>query len=329
MDDITISVIVPIYKAEKYLRKCIDSIINQTYQNLEIILVDDGSPDTCPQICDEYGKRDTRIKVIHQKNGGVSCARNTGINEASSEYLTFIDSDDYIEHDMFELIASALMKQKVDLVFIREKSVNLRGETTHINGTKESGNTTLGNRDDAAKIIIGMQCNGMCDKTYRRSTINELRVEENKKHGEDLLFNLEYLTRVKTIAYVDKILYSYVSNDDSITHEAFNEHTLDAFYFKDKAADIIEREFPEYIELAKRRAFAARQSVLRLLWQEQNNKNEIVFNSVINYLENNYPNIKNSLSRKERIEYLLFKYIPSFYSYYLNIVNKLKKIKGE
>ncbi len=95
-DNPLISVVIPVYKVEKYLRECVDSVINQTYKNLDIILVDDGSPDKCPAICDEYAEKDTRVRVIHRKNGGLSAARNSGIDIARGEYITFIDSDDYV-----------------------------------------------------------------------------------------------------------------------------------------------------------------------------------------------------------------------------------------
>ena len=99
-----ISVIVPIYNVEKYLDRCVDSIINQTYKNLEIILVDDGSPDNCPQMCDDYAKKDSRIKVVHKENGGLSDARNVGMEVATGEYVSFIDSDDYISLDCYETV---------------------------------------------------------------------------------------------------------------------------------------------------------------------------------------------------------------------------------
>ena len=102
-----ISVIVPVYKVEQYLDECVQSIINQTYKNLEIILVDDGSPDRCPEMCDEYARQDSRIKVIHKPNGGLSSARNAGIDIARGEYIGFVDSDDYIAHDMYEKLYNA------------------------------------------------------------------------------------------------------------------------------------------------------------------------------------------------------------------------------
>lgn len=111
-----LSVIVPIYNVEKFLRRCIDSIINQSYSNLEIILVDDGSPDNCGKICDEYAALDNRIKVIHQANGGLSAARNIGIDSATGEYVAFIDSDDYIASNMYDEMISLMETNDLDII---------------------------------------------------------------------------------------------------------------------------------------------------------------------------------------------------------------------
>ena len=113
--DVLVSVVVPVYKVEKYINKCIDSIINQTYKNLEIILVDDGSPDRCPQICDEYAKKDNRIKVIHKKNSGLGAARNTGIDAAKGEYIGFVDSDDWIMPNMYEEMVNCCENYQVPI----------------------------------------------------------------------------------------------------------------------------------------------------------------------------------------------------------------------
>ena len=110
-----ISVIVPVYKVEKYLNKCVQSIVNQTYKNLEIILVDDGSPDNCPEMCDEWAKKDSRIKVIHQENAGLAEARNSGISVATGEFFMFIDSDDHAEPDMIELLLNLSMEYNADV----------------------------------------------------------------------------------------------------------------------------------------------------------------------------------------------------------------------
>ena len=115
MKNLLVSVIVPIYNVEKYLRKCVDSILNQTYKNLEIILVDDGSPDNCGNICDEYALSDSRIRIIHKKNGGLSDARNAGLDIARGNYILFVDSDDYIDETMVEKLYEALEKEKAEM----------------------------------------------------------------------------------------------------------------------------------------------------------------------------------------------------------------------
>ena len=111
-----ISVIVPIYKVEKYLDRCVESLINQTYKNLEIILVDDGSPDNSPAMCDNYAKKDSRIKVVHKKNGGLSDASNVGMSVATGEFISFIDSDDYVSDDFFEVLYNTMITEKSDIV---------------------------------------------------------------------------------------------------------------------------------------------------------------------------------------------------------------------
>ena len=119
-----ISVIVPVYKAEKYLDKCVQSIVNQTYKNLEIILVDDGSPDNCPEMCDEWAKKDSRIKVIHKENGGVSSARNAGLDNSFGDYIGFVDSDDFIENDFYECLYDNLVENGADISFCTFKTLD-------------------------------------------------------------------------------------------------------------------------------------------------------------------------------------------------------------
>ena len=123
-----ISIIVPVYNVEKYLSRCIDSILNQTFDDFELILIDDGSPDHSGAICDDYAKKDNRILVIHKENGGLSDARNAGINIASGEYIMFVDSDDYISKDMCEILYQRIIKDKSDMALCSVRGVNEEGE---------------------------------------------------------------------------------------------------------------------------------------------------------------------------------------------------------
>ena len=150
-----ISVIVPVYNVEKYLEKCIDSIINQTYQNLEIILVDDGSTDGSGKICDEYSRKDNRIKVIHKENGGLSDARNIGIKNANGGLIGFIDSDDYITENMFEVLQKDLRKYNADISSCDIQNVNEAGECLKIIRVSTEGQTSkVFEREEALKLLL-------------------------------------------------------------------------------------------------------------------------------------------------------------------------------
>ena len=123
-DSSKISVIIPVYNVEEYLDKCVTSVLNQTYKNLEIILVDDGSPDNCPKMCDEWAKKDKRIKVVHKKNGGLSDARNSGIEVCTGEYIGFVDSDDYIDKQMYKELLKRIESTNSDMVMCGINCVN-------------------------------------------------------------------------------------------------------------------------------------------------------------------------------------------------------------
>ena len=127
-----VSVVLPIYNVEKYLNRCIESVVRQTYKKIEIILVDDGSPDGCPQKCDDWAKRDGRIKVVHKKNAGLGYARNTGIENASGEYICFFDSDDYIADDTIEKAYEAVKKENADIGIFGFSTVDKNGNVTNV-----------------------------------------------------------------------------------------------------------------------------------------------------------------------------------------------------
>ena len=219
-----ISVIVPVYKVEKYLNRCVDSILNQTYTNLEVILVDDGSPDSCPAICDEYAGKDKRVKVIHKPNAGVSAARNDGIAAANSEYITFIDSDDWIEPDYLQTLMSH--SNDADYVcsglncWIGKDNVggNIHNiisgiKVDKVNGVViRKGKEFCGNLTDNVKKYFALfekaVVLGPVAKIYKKSLIKDGFVVGRKK-GEDVIFNIQYLQNCKTIKNIDYSGYNY------------------------------------------------------------------------------------------------------------------------
>lgn len=226
-----ISVIIPVYKVEKYLRKCIDSIINQTFTDIEIVLVDDGSPDTCPAICDEYGKKDSRIKVIHKKNGGLSDARNTGMRIAEGEYFLFVDSDDWIEANTCELLFDGVKQYNSEYVlsaYYKETINNTKIKHLFNESKIVFGPDVI--KERLFRRILGLSneelrnpesinaLNSICSKLFKREIIKNNGIEfmVNKKvFDADMWFNFVYTQYVNTAVYLDIPLYHYIRTNQS------------------------------------------------------------------------------------------------------------------
>ena len=215
-----ISIIVPVYKAESFLERCVESLINQTYKNLEIILVDDGSPDNSGAMCDEYSKKDNRIKVIHKENGGVSSARNSGIESATGDYIAFVDSDDWVELDMFEEMLKELKANNVDAVRcsgVRDDLIQtididfLYADSIKLD-LKESRNDFLN------FFVSGKQDACIWCFLVKREFIDEnLRFNTDIAFGEDLLFVVELICKLNTIYILNRRSYHYYVNPNSAT----------------------------------------------------------------------------------------------------------------
>ena len=213
-----ISVIVPVYNVEKYLNRCVDSILNQTYTNLEVILVDDGSPDSCPAICDEYAKKDKRVKVIHKANAGVSAARNDGIQLAQGEFVVFVDSDDWIDSTMYEKMLAKQQETNADLVFCKFNQV-FDIEVNHIE-EKQLSNLCADNvlplfsqdmiiADGDTKIHTNNVMGTVCRILFAKHIIKQLRFDTSIAIEEDLLLVSQAVNKSKKCAVVDEYLYNY------------------------------------------------------------------------------------------------------------------------
>jgi len=205
-----ISIIIPIYNVEKYLKQCIDSIINQTYINLEIILVDDGSTDNCGKICDEYGLKDNRIKVIHKQNGGLSSARNAGLDIAKGEYIGFIDSDDYVEKDMYENMYNTALKTNTKLVICNWSVGNTGKWIKNKNFPKKNILTS----NEALDFFYNDMY--VWNKLYEKDIVQHLRFIET--FAQDVLYTFVAFKRVKNIACLNKHECYYRTNPKSRQH---------------------------------------------------------------------------------------------------------------
>lgn len=238
-----VSVIVPVYKVEKYLNKCVDSIISQTYKNLEIILVDDGSPDNCPRICDEYAQKDDRIKVIHKQNGGLSDARNAGIDVASGEYIAFVDSDDYINKLMIETLYKDMIVNNVDISVVGYKYV-AEGEKISSDEEISTSNVRIVDKTFALTCLFGDNQIGnyAWNKLYARELFNDIRYPKGKKM-EDLGTTYLLFQKASKISLNDAKLYNYLQRGDSIVHIVDTKLMNDKFELSEKRFWVFENEY--------------------------------------------------------------------------------------
>lgn len=226
-----ISVIVPVYKTERYLKRCIDSIREQTYRNLEIILVDDGSPDRCPEICDNYSAKDERIKVIHKDNAGVAAARNTGLDAATGGYLTFVDSDDYIEPEMYESMMAVAVKYDSDIVMCDCTKVFPDHSELYTHNIRQGYYDKQALESEYYPHLLMMEnveypptiSNWLC--LFKKGLINgnaksgKLCYVVGIRFSEDLLFGAQLMRRAESFYYMkEQAFYYYFMNPSSATH---------------------------------------------------------------------------------------------------------------
>ena len=262
-----ISVIVPIYNVEKYLARCVDSIVNQTYKNLEIILVDDGSPDRCPQMCDDYAEKDSRIKVVHKKNGGLSDARNAGMAVATGEYISFIDSDDYVSDDFFECLLDVMNKENSD---IAECSVVKFYEDNRFDEFIDDLSVKTYDTQDAMSALIAENPfhQHVWNKLYKTELVKDIPYAVGKLN-EDEFWTYRVFGRANKVARLNKTMYYYFQRNSSIMGVGYNIRRLDALEGKANRQKYIENNFPDLSTQAKIDLYGscmfAYQSVLKFM----------------------------------------------------------------
>lgn len=223
MDDILVSVIMPIYNVELYLERCIKSVVNQTHRNLEIILVDDGSPDRCPQLCDEWRKKDNRIKVIHKKNAGLGMARNSGIEHATGEYVYFIDSDDYIDSDTIEKVLACAVECSADIVLFGRKWINNQGKIVSVQIPRTSKKLYCGK--EVQEVLLPDVIHGNCkDSAIKNLSLNACTAFFSAKLIKKC--NWRFISERENISedtHSSIVLYQY-ANIVAVVEKAFNNH---------------------------------------------------------------------------------------------------------
>lgn len=274
-----ISIVIPIYNVEKYLRNCIETVINQTYKNIEIILIDDESPDNCGKICDEYKKKDSRIIVIHQKNGGLSDARNKGINKSKGEYITFIDSDDYITFDYIETLYNTISKNNADIAigghYIKyEKG----GETTKYDIQEYEGTPEV----ILDKLLYDELDVSAWAKLFRKELFNEIKFPVNRLY-EDSATTYKLVDKSNIIAVNTKPIYYYIVKPNSITNCNFNKKKLDLIVSTREMVTYISSKYPQLIAGCNRRMMYAYLSTYTQL-NKDNKRYKDIENELITYI---------------------------------------------
>lgn len=211
-----ISVIVPVYNVEKYLDECVESIINQTYKNLEIILVDDGSPDHCPDMCEKWAEKDSRIKVVHKKNGGLSSARNAGLDVAQGDYIGFIDSDDFIDNDMFEMLLNNALEYSAE---VSRCSYRFFEDGKFVDSNEENDEIAI---YTSAEATDGLKYSGYltsiaCNKLFLKKAVADIRFDETLFSCEDTVFVYQVYKNVHKVVCQDVAKYTYRIHTNHLT----------------------------------------------------------------------------------------------------------------
>lgn len=243
-----VSIIIPVYNVKKYLEKCITSVQQQSYSKLQIILVDDGSTDGSSVICDYYAKKDNRIKVIHKTNGGLSSARNVGLEHATGDFLAFVDSDDYIESDMIERLLEQAIENNVDIV---QCGINYVCEKGNILSKKNCEEYKYETNSEILEAFFEEKISVMVwNKIYRTEYIKDIRMIEGK-NNEDNMYTIDVLIRTNKVICIPEAFYNYTQRANSITKTSFTDKKLDSIYAGQYVINVCEKYKPEYVIHAK------------------------------------------------------------------------------
>lgn len=278
-----VSVIIPVYNVEKYIEKCLETVIQQTYKNIEILIVDDGSMDNSINICSKYAKNDDRIKILTKENGGLSSARNYGLDNSTGDYILFIDSDDFISLNMVEDMLNAMIYEKADMVMC--SVINCYNDIPIIKVVVEK---KVYNREDALiEMLKGEKCGVWAvNKLYKKELFKNARFKVGFTFEDSFIF-MEILRECHKIVYINTCQYFYIHRKDSITTRAFDKRCYDVILAWEENNKIIEEEFPNAIELGKMRNIWSYFLVLdRMLMSDNINKTEM--KKLVKHIRGNY-----------------------------------------
>lgn len=315
-----ISVVIPVYNVEKYLSKCIESVINQTYWNIEILLINDGSTDNCGLICDKYAVKDNRVRVIHKENGGLSAARNIGLGLANGHYIAFLDSDDYIDSEMYETLVDALENADADIAACGFKEVyqNKTIVNSHTNSV------TIYDKVGAVNSLFAETKNvrfEVWNKVFKKEIIGSIRFKD-RQIFEDVYFDRNVFLKISSLVYIDKPMHNYLKEREGNTNSHFSDSKLSIF--KEFDDFINELKTIGMVDSSKRfEAFALHTSIAQYCGAVQLNASKSTRKKL---KEEHYKYHFNTSNNPYigKMKSLFFLYFPFLYCTISNIKNNTK-----
>lgn len=327
-----ISVIVPIYNVEKYLERSIGALINQTYSNLEIILVDDGSKDRSGAMCDEFAARDSRIKVIHKENGGSSSARNLGIEAATGDYIGFCDSDDYPEKDLYENLLN-VAKEHPDMVIAQAMSSDYTDDGVLVKGPyKDSGKVNFLTKQEMFRLLmLHVGDSSFCTKLIRADYMKKFRFEEGRLN-EDFELIIRMLSDIPGVYSLEKNGYNIVLRHGSNSRNKFGEVFYNSMIKNsDRAFKMMEESYPELREEGIRFWYFQRLDYMLHIPVSYMKKSNTVCWNIIRDLKNGRKQVRNNafLTPKEKRNLLILSYAPRMSKRFHNMIMVVKRALGK
>jgi len=264
-----VTIIVPVYNVEKYLEKCIRNILQQTYEKIEVILIDDGSDDKSGEICDKYEKENEKIKVIHQENGGAARARNVGIKLANGEYITFIDADDEVEEDYIETLHSMIIREEADIAVCKYKKFYTKIPV----GEKYVSESTVCLESEKALEILyyrGYLTSSPCAKLFKRELFRQIQFPEGRLYEDfSIIYILFHIA--EKIVYNPTEKYYYLQRDGSSMHSKYNDRKWDLITISEEIIEFTEKNYPKLRNAAKYRFLISNLMILREMpWSTEN-----------------------------------------------------------
>lgn len=314
-----LSIIVPVYNKERYIDDCLRSVLVQTFKDFELILVDDGSTDSSGERCDNYKETDSRITVFHQENQGVSASRNVGLRESNGKFIGFVDSDDVLEPDMFEILINNILSTKADISICNMHTTAIEGDVKRINN-KNTNYYIYDRKTALVKFFNEEFTMSANNKIYKKDVLKDLQFEGSM--FEDAFFVFQSLLKATKIVYTPQEKYINIPRKNSVSISTFSPKYFQVTDNTEKMVDWVQKKLPELLENAKVLDFVMTLSQINLILLSSNKKEfrQEYYTSLRKlYQYNSSIKKTNKVKFKHRIAYYILRATPTFYSFLMEL----------